>query len=63
MICCAHMRKTCNKRSLSFLHNKSGGNINLYIKIIVGRICEIYQYNCAKNGKGLKIGTKEAETI
>ena len=21
-----------------------------------------FQYNCAKNGKGLKIGTKEADT-
>ena len=30
---------------------------------IVRRICAICQYNCAKNGKGLKIGTKEADTI
>ena len=30
---------------------------------IVRRICAIYQYNCTKNGKGLKIVTKEADTI
>ena len=29
---------------------------------LVRRICAIYQYNCTKNGKGLKIGTKEADT-
>ena len=23
----------------------------------------VYQYNCAKNGKGLKIGTKDADNI
>ena len=27
------------------------------------RMCAIYQYHCAKNGKGFKIGTKEADTI
>ena len=32
-------------------------------KLIVQRICEIYRYNCAKNDKGLKIGTKEADII
>ena len=32
-------------------------------KPIVRRICAIYQYNCAKNCKGLKIGTKEADNI
>ena len=30
---------------------------------VVRQICAIYQYNCAKNGKDLKIGTKEADTI
>ena len=28
----------------------------------VRRISASFQYNCAKNGKGLKIGTKEADT-
>ena len=31
--------------------------------LLVRRICAIYQYNYTKNGKGLKIGTKEADTI
>ena len=30
---------------------------------IVQRICTIYQYNYAKNGKGLKVGKKEADAI
>ena len=30
---------------------------------IVRWVCVIYQYNFAKNGKGLKISTKEADTI
>ena len=30
---------------------------------VVQRIRAIYQYNFAKNGKGLKIGTKGADTI
>ena len=29
---------------------------------LVRRISARFQYNCAKNGKGLKIGTKEADT-
>ena len=29
---------------------------------IVWWISASFQYNCAKNGKGLKIGTKEADT-
>ena len=32
------------------------------IALIVRRISARFQYNCAKNGKGLKIGTKEAGT-
>ena len=32
------------------------------LAIIVRRISASFQYNCAKNGKGLKIGTKEAYT-
>ena len=31
----------------------------LLFDCIVQHICAIYQYNCAKNGKGLRIGTKE----
>ena len=34
-----------------------------YICSIVRRTCAIYQYSCAKNGRGLRIGTKEAHTI
>ena len=30
--------------------------------LLVRRISASFQYNCAKNGKGLKIGTKEADT-
>ena len=30
--------------------------------LIVRRISASFQYNCAINGKGLKIGTKEADT-
>ena len=29
---------------------------------LVRRISASFQYNCAKNGKGLKIGTKETDT-
>ena len=29
---------------------------------LVRQISASFQYNCAKNGKGLKIGTKEADT-
>ena len=29
---------------------------------VVRRISASFQHNCAKNGKGLKIGTKEADT-
>ena len=29
---------------------------------IIRRISARFQYNCAKNGKGLKIGIKEADT-
>ena len=29
---------------------------------LVRLVSTIFQYNCAKNGKGLKIGTKEADT-
>ena len=32
------------------------------IQLLVWRISASFQYNCAKNGKGLKIGTKEADT-
>ena len=32
------------------------------IHILGRRISASFQYNCAKNGKGLKIGTKEADT-
>ena len=32
------------------------------IFLLVRRISASFQYNCAKNGKGLKIGTKEADT-
>ena len=32
------------------------------VQVIVRRISARVQYNCAKNGKGLKIGTKEADT-
>ena len=32
------------------------------VQVIVRRISARFQYNCAKNGKGLKIGTKEADT-
>ena len=32
------------------------------ILILVRRISASFHYNCAKNGKGLKIGTKEADT-
>ena len=31
-------------------------------EILVWRISASFQYNCAKNGKGLKIGTKEVDT-
>ena len=30
--------------------------------ISIRRISASFQYNCAKNGKGLKIGTKKADT-
>ena len=30
--------------------------------LVVRRISARFQYNCAKNGKGLKIGTTEADT-
>ena len=30
--------------------------------MLVRRISASFQYNCAKNGKRLKIGTKEADT-
>ena len=36
---------------------------NLIHYLLVQRICAIYKYNCANNGKGLKIGTKKADTI
>ena len=32
------------------------------IDLVVLRISASFQYNCTKNGKGLKIGTKEADT-
>ena len=36
----------------------------MYIYIHIGQqICAIYHYNCAKNDKGLKIATKEVDTI
>ena len=31
--------------------------------MLVQQICAIYRYNCNKNGKGVKIGTKEVDTI
>ena len=31
-------------------------------RYIVRRISASFQYNCPKNGKGPKIGTKEADT-
>ena len=33
-----------------------------YFLVIVPRKSASFQYNCAKNGKGLKIGTKKADT-
>ena len=35
---------------------------NFSVGQIVRRISASFQYNCAKNGKGLKIGTKEVDT-
>ena len=34
----------------------------LSTSLLVRRISASFQYNCAKNGEGLKIGTKEADT-
>ena len=31
-------------------------------QFIVRRISASFQYSCAKNGKGLKLGTKETDT-
>ena len=39
------------------------GFTEILFDCIVKQICATYQYNCAKNGKGLRIGTKEADTI
>ena len=46
------------RQTLSYLPTNPYGT-----KILLRQVCTIYQYNCAKNGKGLKIGTKEADTI
>ena len=35
----------------------------IYALLLVHWICAIYQYKCATNGNGVKIGTKEADTI
>ena len=32
------------------------------LHLVAQRICAIYHYNCTKNGKGLKVGTKEADS-
>ena len=37
--------------------------ISYTVVILVQWICAVRQYNCARNRKGLKIGTKEAVTI
>ena len=36
--------------------------LTLQICLLVWQISASFQYNCANNGKGLKIGTKEADT-
>ena len=42
---------------------KSWIRVRSAVYFIVHQICAIYQYNCTKNGKGLKIVTKESDTI
>ena len=53
--------KTILLYKLKYFQVKSGHLSSIFG--IVQRICAIYQHNCAKNGKGLKVGTKEADTI
>ena len=36
--------------------------VPLFKKIPGRRVSASFQYNCANNGKGLKLGTKEADT-
>ena len=36
---------------------------NFAVGLLIQRKYAIYQYKCTKSGKGLKIGTKEADTI
>ena len=51
---------TCCEVQISW---EMSGKKKLLKSRIVRQICAIYQYNCAKDGKGLKIHTKEADTI
>ena len=57
--------KSCVKLGVSAGRGQKKQSLFLFWKErhTVRRICEIYQYNCAKNGKRLKIGTKETGTI
>ena len=53
----------CTPRSSKIGSRVRLKKVILIAVLLVQRIFAIYQYSCAKNGKGLKISTKEADTL